>query len=243
MRLFVRYTAASSAPPSFRSRGLTRTAETAAQAAGYRLVAGVDEVGRGALAGPVVAAAIILPPDRRVAHVVDSKRLDLAQREYLFHELLSEAVACAVGIVPADLIDRFDIRRASLEAMGRAVAALRPAPDFVLVDGRDKPALSIPQQSIVHGDGCCYCIAAASIIAKVCRDRLMAYLDGLYPRYGFTRNRGYGTPDHLLALQEYGPCFVHRHSFAPVGRLRQLTLLAEVIEATEADQPFKGGQY
>ncbi len=227
MRLFVRYKSGNIQPPRIRHRGLPRTAEQQARAAGYQLVAGVDEVGRGALAGPVVAAAIILPPDRRVAHIVDSKCLNAAQREYLFDELLSQALACAVGIVAAHQIDALNIRQATLEAMRRAVAYLSPAPDFVLIDGNDTVSLQLPQRTVVDGDARCYCIAAASVIAKVYRDRLMAYLAHLYPGYGFERNRGYGTAEHLQALREHGPCFVHRRSFRPVALTDQQILRLE----------------
>ncbi len=230
MRLFIRHRPRPTTPPRIRYRGLPRTLEQQARAQGYRLVAGVDEAGRGSLAGPVVAAAIVLPPDRRVAHVVDSKLLDAPQREYLFGELLSQAVACTVGIVPANQIDSLNIRRASLEAMRRAIARLDPAPDLVLIDGNDSPPLSVPHRTITSGDAKCYCIAAASIIAKVYRDRLMDYLGDLYPGYGFAHNRGYGTPEHLLALREFGPCFIHRQSFAPVALTAQGLLDLEITE-------------
>ncbi len=228
MRLFPRYTRQSVTAPRTKYRGLSRTVEQQVQAAGYTLVAGVDEAGRGALAGPVVAAAIILPPQQRVAHIVDSKRLSPAQREHLFHRLLSEKLGCAVGIVSADQIDAFNIRRAALKAMARAVTDLQPQPDFALVDGPDAPALAVPHRCITDGDASCYCIAAASIIAKVFRDRLMEYLAQLYPHYGFERNRGYGTAEHLSALWKCGPSLVHRHSFAPVKELNQVELLPEL---------------
>ena len=227
MRLFPRYTTQSAEAPRTKYRGLSRTAEQQAQAAGARLVAGVDEAGRGALAGPVVAAAIMLPPQQRVAHIVDSKRLSPAQREYLFHQLLSEKIGCAVGIVPADQIDALNIRQAALKAMARAVTDLQPPPDFVLIDGLDAPALAVPHRCITGGDASCYCIAAASIVAKVFRDRLMEYLAELYPHYGFERNRGYGTPEHLAALRKYGPSLVHRRSFAPIKELSQMELLPD----------------
>jgi len=225
MRLFPRYTTELVKAPGIEYRGLSRTAEQQIRSEGQKLVAGVDEAGRGALAGPVVAAAIILPPQQRVAHIVDSKRLSPAQREYLFHQLLSEKVGCAVGIVPADQIDTLNIRRASLKAMGEAATDLQPQPDFALIDGLDAPALAVPHRCITDGDASCYCIAAASIIAKVFRDRLMEHLARLYPHYGFERNRGYGTPEHLAALRKYGPSLVHRHSFAPVQQLSQMELL------------------
>jgi ribonuclease HII len=231
MRLFVRHRVERGKPPRIRCRGLPRVVEEQVRAEGYGLVAGVDEAGRGALAGPVVAAAIILPSEHRVPHVVDSKRLDGPQREHLRHELLAQAIACAVGIVPADRVDAINIRQASREAMCRAIAQLQPAPGFALVDGNDDLPLSVPQRSMVDGDARCYCIAAASIIAKVCRDRLMDYLGGLYPAYGFASNRGYGTPEHLQALRAHGPCFVHRRSFSPV-RQQPLAMLLSSTEIT-----------
>ncbi len=230
MRPFIRHRPGATGAPRIKYRGLPRTLERQARAEGCQLVAGVDEAGRGALAGPVVAAAIILPPDRRVAHVVDSKRLDAPQREYLFNELLSQARACTVGIIPANQIDSINIRRASLEAMRRAIARLDPAPDLVLIDGNDSPPLSPPHHTITRGDARCYCIAAASIIAKVYRDGLMDYLAQLYPGYGFAHHRGYGTPEHLLALREFGPCFIHRQSFAPVALTAQGLLDLEITE-------------
>ncbi len=226
MRLFREHKSGPVEPPRVRYRGLPRTVEEQAHSAGYQLVAGVDEAGRGALAGPVVAAAILLPPSRRVAHVVDSKCLHLAQREYLFDQLLSQAIACTVGIISADQIDTLHIRQASLEAMRQAVSLLSPAADFALVDGNDAPPLSVPHHTVVDGDARCYCIAGASIIAKVYRDRLMNYLGGLYTDYGFAHNRGYGTPEHLRALREHGPSLVHRRSFAPVRQLEQMELFS-----------------
>ena len=228
MRLFPRYPRQWVEAPRTKYRGLSRTVEQQAQAAGYKLVAGVDEAGRGALAGPVVAAAIILPPQQRVAHIVDSKRLSPAQREHLFHQLLSEKIGCAVGIVPAEQIDALNIRRAALKAMAQAVSDIEPQPDFVLIDGLDAPALAVAHRCITDGDASCYCIAAASIIAKVFRDWLMEYLAQLYPHYGFERNRGYGTPEHLTTLRKYGPSLVHRRSFAPIKELNQMELLPEL---------------
>ena len=228
MRLLRRDTMQSVETPRIRCRGLPRNAEQQVQAEGYRLVAGVDEAGRGALAGPVVAAAIILPPQQRVAHIVDSKCLSPTQREYLFHRLLAEKIGCAVGIVPADQIDALNIRRAALKAMAQAVTDLQPQPDFALIDGPDAPALAVPHRCIIDGDAISYCIAAASIIAKVFRDGLMEHLAQLYPYYGFERNRGYGTSEHLAALRKYGPILVHRRSFMPVKELCQMELLPDI---------------
>ena len=212
------------AVPSFSRRGAARKLEQGAHAAGHRLVAGVDEAGCGALAGPVVAAAVILPVKPRVAHVVDSKQLTLPQREYLYHRITVAATAWVVGVVPARGIDAANILKSTHQAMRQAVLRLQPSPDFVLIDGRFELPLALPQRAIIGGDRHCYCIAAASVVAKVYRDRLMEYLARLYPQHGFEHNRGYGTPDHLQALDECGPCLIHRHTFAPVKRTQQSRL-------------------
>jgi len=232
MRLFPRHTMQSVEVLRTKYRGLSRTAEQQARAAGHRLIAGVDEAGRGALAGPVVAAAIILPPQHRIAHIVDSKCLSPAQREYLFAQLLTEKIGCAVGIVPADQIDALNIRQATLKAMAQAVTDLQPQPDFTLIDGLDAPELNVPHRCITDGDASCYCIAAASIVAKVFRDHLMGYLAQLYPHYGFERSRGYGTPEHLTALRKYGHSWIHRRSFAPI-RQPQLSVLAQSVDESK----------
>ncbi len=218
------------AVPALSVRGAARKAERQAHAAGYRLVAGVDEAGRGALAGPVVAAAVILPTSQRVAHVVDSKRLTGPQRNYLYHQITATATAWAVGVVAAPQIDATNILVAAHQAMQYALLGLHPPPDFALIDGRFEVPISVPQQAIIDGDNKCYCIAGASIVAKVYRDRLMEYLARLYPQYGFEHNRGYGTPHHLQVLETHGPCPVHRHSFAPVQRTYQRRLAIALEE-------------
>jgi ribonuclease HII len=180
-------------------------------------VAGVDEAGRGPLAGPVVAAAVILEPGGRWDGLNDSKQLSAQKREALYARVVIEARAFAWAVVGPRAIDRLNIRRASLEAMRRAVARLGVTPSLVLVDGdADVPGLPHPQQAVVGGDGRMLSIAAASVLAKVVRDRIMDRLDRVWPGYGFARHKGYGTPEHLDAIGRLGPCALHRYSFRPV---------------------------
>lgn len=186
---------------------------------GLTRVAGVDEVGVGPLAGPVVAAAVILPDGFRLRGVDDSKRVPAARREELAARIREGALGLGVGVVGVTDIDRLNIYRAALEAMRRAVLALPIRPEHVIVDARHVPGLSIPQTSLIAGDRRSYSVAAASIVAKVARDRMMGQLDALYPWYGFCRNMGYGTPEHLTAIDRYGPCPIHRRSFAPVREI------------------------
>ncbi len=188
--------------------------------AGTVHVAGVDEVGVGPLAGPVLAAAVILPPGTQLRGVDDSKKLTAARREELAEKIRAVAVAIGVGVVEVDDIDRLNIYRAALEAMRRAVTALPITPDHVLVDARRIPQIIVPQTALVDGDARSYSVAAASIVAKVARDQLMSELDRLYPQYGFRHHMGYGTAEHLAAIERYGPSPVHRRSFAPVRVLR-----------------------
>ena len=185
---------------------------------GYALVAGVDEVGRGCLAGPVVAAAVILPEDCVLPGLDDSKRIDAACRERLDAHVRGCAIALGVGVVHAQEIDNRDILRASLRAMRIAVEALRPEPDAILIDAVSIPGLRRPQLPVVHGDALCAAIAAASIVAKVYRDRLLDDLARSYPAYGFERHKGYGTPEHWDALRAAGPCPEHRLTFHGVVR-------------------------
>lgn len=180
-------------------------------------VAGVDEAGRGPLAGPVVAAAVILDPGGRWEGLDDSKLLRAETREAIHARVLAEARAFAWAVMGVRAIDRLNIRRATLEAMRRAVGRLRVRPDLVLVDGRDDvPGLGLPQQAVVDGDARMLSIAAASVLAKVIRDRIMDRLDRVWPGYGFARHKGYGTPEHLEAIERLGPCAIHRYSFRPV---------------------------
>lgn len=183
------------------------------QRRGYRLVAGVDEAGRGALAGPVVAAAVILPPGCVLMGLDDSKRLDADCRERLAAAIRAHAIAVGVGVVSAAEIDLRDILRASLAAMRVAIAALDPAPDAVVLDAVSLPGLRLPQLPIVHGDALSASVAAASVVAKVERDGLVRELGRRFPAYGFEQHKGYGTPEHWQALSINGPCPEHRLSY------------------------------
>lgn len=179
-------------------------------------MAGVDEVGRGPLAGPVVAAAVILDPDAVPDGLCDSKEINAARREELYGTITASALAIGIGSVTAREIDSVNIRQATLMAMRRAVSALPVKPVFVLVDGNDPPTLPCGCEAIIKGDGCVASIAAASIVAKVTRDRMMARLCARNSVYGFSRHAGYATAEHRAALQLHGPCPEHRYSFAPV---------------------------
>ncbi len=190
---------------------------------GFRYVAGIDEAGRGALAGPVVAAAVILPSQTRIPflyRIKDSKKLSPRQREGLFGEIRSIAVSSGVGIVDFDVIDTVGIAEATRLAMKTAVENLSPPADYLLIDYMKLTDVSLPQKSITHGDDLCYSIAAASIIAKVTRDRIMVELDRTCSGYGFASHKGYGTGEHLACLQRLGPSPVHRRSFNPVCQFR-----------------------
>ena len=186
-------------------------------------LAGVDEVGRGPLAGPVVAAAVILDPDRPVEGLKDSKKLSERRREYLAELIRERALAWSLGRAEVHEIDRINILQASLLAMQRAVAALSLAPELVLVDGNRCPRLDYPSRAVVRGDALVPAISAASIIAKVSRDREMVELDSRYPGYGLAKHKGYPSKVHLAALQTLGVTAVHRRSYAPVRRLLEET--------------------
>lgn len=199
--------------------------ERRARRRGASVVAGVDEAGRGPLAGPVVTAAVVFHNRRFPKGLDDSKRLPLAERTRLYDEILACATV-SVGIAGPERIDRMNILRASLWAMGRAIAGLSESPDYVLVDGNMLPSgLACGAEAVVGGDGLSVSIAAASIVAKVTRDRLMTRLGEAFPLYGFERHMGYSTPDHFAALRQHGPCPHHRRSFAPV---REQQLILEV---------------
>ena len=193
----------------------TRTLENALRRVGFVHIAGCDEVGRGCLAGPVVAAAVVLHPDRHIPGVCDSKTVPAAERERLYEQIRCDAVAWAVGEADPSEIDRINIHQASLRAMQRAVLQLAPLPDIVLVDAFRVPDLPMAQRGVLHGDRRCSAIAAASIIAKVTRDRQMLDLHGRDPRYGFDRHKGYATADHLEAVARFGYSDAHRRSFRP----------------------------
>ena len=193
----------------------TRALENALRRVGFVYVAGVDEVGRGCLAGPVVAAAVVLHPDRHIPGVCDSKTVPAAEREDLYDHIVCNAIAWAVGEADPAEIDRLNIHQASLRAMQRAVLQLAPLPDIVLVDAFRVPDLPMAQRGVVHGDRRCSAIAAASIVAKVTRDRQMRGLHDRDPRYGFDRHKGYATAEHLAAVVRFGYSAVHRRSFRP----------------------------
>lgn len=198
--------------------------ETELWQAGYRRIAGLDEAGRGAWAGPVFAAAVILPPDRDalaplLGRVDDSKRLMAVRREQLFDLIYRHALAVGVGSLPAAEIDRIGIGPANRRALADALAALTLRPDFALLDFFTLPDLPVSQRGVPHGDALSLSIAAASIIAKVSRDRWITAQDAVYPGYGFARHKGYGTRQHQAALAQLGPCPLHRCSFAPVAGL------------------------
>jgi ribonuclease HII len=182
-------------------------------------VAGVDEVGRGPLAGPVCVAAVILDPGNLPSEVDDSKKLSAARREALYSDILARALAVSVAMAPAAEIDSLNIRGATLACMGRAARSLALAPRFALIDGRDLPILPCPGRAVIEGDGVSLSIAAASIVAKVTRDRLMTQLDALHPGYGFASHVGYATRSHRAALEQLGPCREHRRSFGSVREL------------------------
>ena len=192
-----------------------RTIENALGRLGLAHVAGVDEVGRGCLAGPVVAAAVILDPGRHIAGLRDSKLVPPAARSRLYDTITGRSMAWAVAAVEPAEIDRINIHRASLAAMREAVMALLPLPDVVIVDAFRIPDLPLPQRGIVKGDRRCAAIAAASIVAKVHRDRLMDALHATDPRFGFDRHKGYATADHLEAVARFGYSTAHRRSFRP----------------------------
>jgi ribonuclease HII len=192
--------------------------EEAARARGALRIAGVDEVGRGPLFGPVVAAAVILPRGCRLQDLNDSKKLTEKKRNQLEPEIRSNAVAWAIAAVDAATIDRINIRQASLLAMRRAVEQLALSPDYMLIDGRDLIDWPCPQQAVIHGDALSFSIAAASVLAKVYRDRLIVSLDREYPGYGLAQHKGYGCPAHLAALKRLGPTPLHRMSFHPVAQ-------------------------
>ena len=192
-----------------------RTIENAIRRMGFIHVAGVDEVGRGCLAGPVVAAAVVLDPDRYVPRISDSKTVTALERDRLYTGIIRTAIAWGVASASCDEIDTINIHRASLRAMQRAVQLLAPCTDFVLVDAFRIPDLPMAQRAVIHGDARCTAIAAASIVAKVTRDRAMIELHASDPRYGFDRHKGYATRDHLDAVGRFGYSAAHRRSFRP----------------------------
>ena len=179
----------------------------------YTYICGIDEVGRGPLAGPVVAGAVILPKDCDILYINDSKKLTAAKREELYDEIMEKAVAAGIGMVSPQRIDEINILQATYEAMREAISKLEPAPDILLNDAVTIPEVTIPQVPIIKGDAKSISIGAASIIAKVTRDRLMVEYDQILPEYGFASNKGYGSAEHIVAIKEYGPCPIHRKTF------------------------------
>ena len=179
----------------------------------YTYICGIDEVGRGPLAGPVVAGAVILPKDCDILYINDSKKLTAAKREELYDEIMEKAVAAGIGMVSPQRIDEINILQATYEAMREAISKLEPAPDILLNDAVTIPEVTIPQVPIIKGDAKSISIGAASIIAKVTRDRLMVEYDQILPEYGFASNKGYGSAEHIAALKKYGPSTIHRRSF------------------------------
>lgn len=204
---------------------------------GYKLVAGVDEVGRGCLAGPLVAAAVILPTDFLLLGLKDSKQLASAERTKLATIIKKKALAWKIVAIENEWIDRFGLHRANLMALTEVTMRLDPQPDFVLSDGFNLPLCSIPQLKLPKGDSISHSIAAASVIAKVHRDALMIEASKGFKPYGFDKNKGYGTKEHLAALRKYGPCRLHRRSFAPVKSWREEQL---AVEFKGPDDQHKG---
>ena len=207
--------------------------EEEARGRGFRLIAGVDEVGRGALAGPVVAAAVILDPERPLPRGLnDSKKLTALQRERIAGELKATALCYAVGLVSAEEIDRTNILIATRRAMRDALEQLCPAAEFALIDAVQLREIALPHRAIIRGDSCCASIAAASVVAKTYRDALMRELHQEFPHYGFDAHVGYGTRAHWEALRQHGPCAIHRRTFRGVVREAEQSAAAEQINET-----------
>lgn len=216
-------------------RAAPRSLEMELAENGYTDIAGVDEAGCGALAGPVVAAAVVLPVDHHIKHLTDSKRVPPHYRIELLEQIRAAAITFNAVLFPAHVIDRINIYRARLQAMQRAVEGLDPRPEIVLIDGHVAPPMNIPTRKIVGGDHKCRAIAAASIVAKVSRDRIMERLDVLYPEYGFASHKGYSTADHAEAISNWGPCPIHRLTFAQL--LEQQQRAFDFFDVLKDDTP------
>jgi ribonuclease HII len=199
--------------------------ECHARQRGYRIIAGIDEAGRGPLAGPVVAAAVILPPDYRHPEINDSKQLTPGKRGRLYEVIKTDALAVGLGVVEASVIDHVNILQATLMAMRDAVLDLSTVPDYLLIDGRNRIDVRAPQETIIAGDRKSISIAAASIIAKVSRDQIMEIYHRQFPQYNFLKNKGYGTDEHREAIHRYGRCKIHRLSFTLKSSHHQPCLL------------------
>ena len=208
--------------------GPTQEFERVARLCGYRRVAGIDEAGRGPLAGPVVAAAVILPARCRLLGIDDSKQLPAKDRELVYTAILEHAVGVGIGSADVAEIDRLNILEATRLAMRRAIDQLAPPPDYILIDAVVLPGVNVPTRPIIKGDSLSVSIAAASIIAKVTRDRLMARYHEIFPEYGFLSHKGYGTAEHLERLARHGPCSIHRRTFAPVQEVMSVAKMAYV---------------
>jgi ribonuclease HII len=203
--------------PLIRSDGGIYVLERALRRRGFAVVAGADEAGRGACAGPLVAAAVVLPDRREIEGLNDSKLLTQLARERIFEQVMATAVTWAAIVVEPEQIDERGLHVGNVAAMRRAIAKLTPAPSYVLTDGFAVDGIGAPGLAVWKGDQVAACVAAASVVAKVTRDRMMTELDSLYPEYGFAEHKGYSTPEHAAALREHGPSPVHRHSYKNVA--------------------------
>jgi ribonuclease HII len=213
--------------------GPTEEFERAARRCGYRRIAGIDEAGRGPLAGPVVAAAVVLPTRCRLSGIDDSKQLSEGERDRLYAAIREQAVGMGIGSADVGEIDRLNILEATRLAMRRAIEQLAPPPDYLLIDAVALPGIRIATRPIIKGDSLSLSIAAASIIAKVTRDRLMATYHEIYPEYDFLSHKGYGTAGHLQRLARHGPCSIHRRTFAPVRE----TVIGEKMKSARRMSP------
>jgi ribonuclease HII len=208
------------------SRGMNRF-EGKAYGCGFRIVAGIDEAGRGPLAGPVMAAAVILPPGYEHPEITDSKKLSPRQRERLYGVIERDAISIGIGIAEASVIDAVNILQATLIAMKDAVLELSLSPDYLLIDGVNRIDIAIPQETIIRGDSRSISVASASIVAKVSRDRLMEMFHRQFPQYNFLRNKGYGTREHREAILKFGRCKIHRRSFR-IAEIDDLTTMEKL---------------
>lgn len=199
---------------------------------GYHLICGVDEVGRGPLAGPLVVAACILPPFLRIDGINDSKQLSEKKRKELYKIIIKNAIAYHIVFISEEDVDSLNIYQATKKGMLLAISGLKQKPDYALIDAMPLGELDIPHNSIIHGDARCASVAAASILAKVTRDEYMEKMDIKYPNYGFKKHKGYGTKAHMEALEKYGPCEIHRKTFAPVSKYysKQMSLTFDELK-------------
>lgn len=197
---------------------------------GYHLICGVDEAGRGPLAGPVVVASCILPPFLRIKGINDSKKLSAKKREELYKIIVKQAIDYKIVFVSNEDVDKYNIYQATKKGMLEAISKLKVQPDYALIDAMPLHELELKHDSIIHGDARCASIAAASILAKVTRDHYMEKMDVKYPNYGFKKHKGYPTKDHLEALEKYGPCKIHRKTYAPVSKCFSKQLALDLTE-------------